>query len=85
MKPFKIILLALNLGCAAMALAQTSGLPDAHFNLSLKAPITTWDEAIPLGNGLMGGLLWGENNTLRLSLDRGDLWDERTHGEKDLA
>ena len=29
----------------------------------------------------MGGLLWGENNTLRLSLDRGDLWDERTHGE----
>ncbi|WP_449436593.1 glycosyl hydrolase family 95 catalytic domain-containing protein [Pedobacter steynii] len=83
MKPFKIILLALNLGCAAMALAQTPGLPDAHFNLSLKAPITTWDEAIPLGNGLMGGLLWGENNTLRLSLDRGDLWDERTHGEKE--
>ncbi len=45
--------------------------------LTLAAPITTWDEAIPLGNGLLGGLLWGEGGTLRLSLDRGDLWDER--------
>lgn len=46
-------------------------------NLKLTAPITTWDEAIPLGNGLTGGLLWGEGSLLRLSLDRGDLWDER--------
>ena len=67
-------------------IAQTHGLPKlpgANYNLVLQAPITTWDEAIPLGNGLMGGLLWGENNTVRLSLDRGDLWDERTGGEKD--
>ena len=40
--------------------------------LTLTAPITTWDEALPLGNGLLGGLLWGEGGTLRLSLDRGD-------------
>jgi len=52
--------------------------PDAALNLKLEAPITTWDEAIPLGNGLMGGLLWGEGNLIRLSLDRGDLWDERS-------
>jgi alpha-L-fucosidase 2 len=45
--------------------------------MRLDAPITTWDEAIPLGNGLLGGLLWGEAGTIRLSLDRGDLWDER--------
>lgn len=44
----------------------------------LAAPILRWDEAIPLGNGFMGGLLWGEGDTLRLSLDRGDLWDTRT-------
>jgi len=55
--------------------------PKKEHNLVLQAPINSWDEAIPLGNGLMGGLLWGENNTLRLSLDRGDLWDERTNGE----
>jgi len=46
-------------------------------NLKLTAPIKTWDEAVPLGNGLLGGLLWGEGGLLRLSLDRGDLWDER--------
>ncbi len=54
-----------------------SRLPGADLNLTLKAPINTWDEAIPLGNGLLGGLLWGEGTRLRLSLDRGDLWDER--------
>ncbi len=51
--------------------------PPADQNLVLAAPIKTWDEAVPLGNGLMGGLLWGEGNLIRLSLDRGDLWDER--------
>ncbi len=58
-------------------LAGESRLPDASLNPRLTAPIATWDEAIPLGNGLMGGLLWGETNLIRLSLDRGDLWDER--------
>ncbi|NQU50102.1 MAG: glycoside hydrolase N-terminal domain-containing protein [Planctomycetes bacterium] len=45
--------------------------------LVLAAPIDTWDEAVPLGNGLLGGLLWGKDNSIHLSLDRGDLWDER--------
>lgn len=57
--------------------------PGQAENLKLKAPITRWDDALPLGNGLMGGLLWGEGTKLKLSLDRGDLWDERTHGEKE--
>lgn len=52
-----------------------AGLPETR--LSLEAPITRWDEALPLGNGQMGGLLWGTDNVLRLSLDRGDLWDLR--------
>ena len=63
--------------------AVLPALPDTAFNLVLKAPVDKWDEAIPLGNGFMGGLLWGEGNIIRLSLDRGDLWDERTHGEKE--
>ncbi len=64
------------LGCAVQA-AIEARLPDASLNLAITAPITTWDEAIPLGNGVIGVLLWGENNMIRLSLDRGDLWDER--------
>jgi len=57
--------------------AGRNRLPDAKLNVRLAAPVNTWDEAVPLGNGLMGGLLWGGGNTIRLSLDRGDLWDER--------
>jgi alpha-L-fucosidase 2 len=63
---------------AALTLSlPAANLPDASLNLKLQAPIKTWDEAIPLGNGLLGGLVWGGDNMLRLSLDRGDLWDER--------
>jgi alpha-L-fucosidase 2 len=57
--------------------ALSSSAPPASLNLKLQAPIRTWDEALPLGNGLLGALVWGETNTLRVSLDRGDLWDER--------
>ena len=52
--------------------------PKAISDLQLTAPIDRWDEAIPLGNGLMGGLLWGNGKNLKLSLDRADLWDLRT-------
>ncbi len=65
------------IGSSASSTEDPAG-PAALSNLKLEAPIKTWDEAIPLGNGLTGGLLWGEGNVIRLSLDRGDLWDLRT-------
>ena len=70
-RPLLCLVAALPLSLAA------ASLPDPSLNPKLQAPIKTWDEAIPLGNGLLGGLVWGEDHTLRLSLDRGDLWDER--------
>ena len=36
-----------------------------------------WDEAHPLGNGLLGALVWGDGRPLKISLDRTDLWDLR--------
>lgn len=46
---------------------------DLHFNeLSV-----VWDEAIPLGNGMVGALVWEKEGKLRFSLDRADLWDLR--------
>ncbi|WP_299580357.1 glycoside hydrolase family 95-like protein [uncultured Sunxiuqinia sp.] len=38
---------------------------------------TVWDEAMPLGNGMVGNLIWQKNGKLRFSLDRADLWDLR--------
>ena len=71
------------LGCSSTSHARAEDKPDPAntFQLTLDAPITTWDEAIPLGNGMLGGLLWGTDNTVNLSLDRGDLWDETTPPE----
>ena len=73
-------LLALAASALSAPAAPADRFPDPGLDLVLKAPITTWDEAVPLGNGLLGGLLWGEGNVIRLSLDRGDLWDERPAG-----
>ena len=37
----------------------------------------SWDEAMPLGNAAVGALVWQRDSSLRLSLDRTDLWDLR--------
>ena len=45
-----------------------------------------WDEAMPLGNGNVGALVWQKGDKLRIALDRSDLWDVRSlsifEGEK---
>jgi alpha-L-fucosidase 2 len=46
---------------------------DLHFD----SLATSWDEAIPLGNGTVGSLIWKKEGRLRMSLDRADLWDMR--------
>lgn len=49
----------------------------SKYNLSFDKLPSRWDEAMPLGNGMLGALVWGKATKLRLSLDRADLWDER--------
>ncbi|MGN0534705.1 MAG: glycosyl hydrolase family 95 catalytic domain-containing protein [Eubacterium sp.] len=43
--------------------------------LQIDRDIDRWDEAIPLGNGEMGCLVFGSSQRLILALDRGDIWD----------
>lgn len=45
--------------------------------LHYTSPATVWDEALPLGNGILGALVWGDGQPLKISLDRTDLWDLR--------
>jgi alpha-L-fucosidase 2 len=52
-------------------------LPPPQYNLKFNALATTWDEAMPLGNGMVGSLIWKKGDKLRMSLDRADLWDLR--------
>ncbi|MBR3820278.1 MAG: hypothetical protein IKJ37_01510 [Kiritimatiellae bacterium] len=44
--------------------------------LELDAPVKRWVDAIPLGNGQAGALIWGEGDELRITLDRADYWHQ---------
>jgi alpha-L-fucosidase 2 len=57
--------------------AIPAGRPQPHHGLHFTEPARVWDEAMPLGNGLLGALVWGDGQPLRLSVDRTDLWDLR--------
>lgn len=49
-----------------------------QYAISYEQAVCNWDEALPIGNGRMGCLIYG-NGPIRLALDRVDLWDTRPH------
>ena len=51
--------------------------PKPEHNLKFDSLATHWDEAIPLGNGWLGALIYKKGTNVRLSLDRVDVWDDR--------
>lgn len=67
-------LLLLIMICAA---ASLSAQPGPQHDLRFNALAETWDEGMPLGNGMVGALVWQKGDRLRMSLDRADLWDQR--------
>ncbi|MBV7533079.1 glycoside hydrolase family 95-like protein [Chitinophaga sp. sic0106] len=64
---------------AAVALFSTNSFaqPKPAYNLQSDTLATLWYDAMPLGNGMLGALVWKEKDLLKLSLDRADLWDDR--------
>ncbi len=57
----------------AAAAAPAGGAAGAS-TLTVAAPIAKWRDAIPLGNGGAGALLWGGGGRLNVTLDRADFW-----------
>jgi alpha-L-fucosidase 2 len=57
--------------------------PKKEHDLVFDSLAKRWDEAIPLGNGWLGALIWQKENKIRMSLDRVDLWDDRPMPEID--
>lgn len=51
--------------------------PKPEHNLLFDKTPTRWENALPLGNGMLGCLIWQKENNLRFALDRADLWDTR--------
>ena len=63
--------------------ANISAQPAGKHNLRFDVIPSRWDEAIPLGNGMIGALVWQKEGRLRISVDRADLWDLRPTAEID--
>jgi alpha-L-fucosidase 2 len=72
MKTGPILVLLFLLCCEQLSAQQAP----THTLSSTQLP-RRWDESFPMGNGLLGAMLWQKNDALRLSLDRADLWDLR--------
>lgn len=71
-----ITLLILCLSCFPSSETALDLIRPQH-SLIHETPAEVWDEALPLGNGLLGALVWGNGKPLKISLDRTDLWDLR--------
>lgn len=69
--------LLLLIGTCFLNLFSINATNHPFHGLRLKQLPTVWDEGIPLGNGIMGSLIWEKDGKLRLALDRADLWDLR--------
>ena len=57
--------------------AENTSFRKSAGDLNFDSLAIRWDEAIPLGNGTIGSLIWCKDGKLRMSLDRTDLWDLR--------
>src|SRR3972149_1874703 len=47
-----------------------------------EAPLT-WEEGLPIGNGSLGTVIWGDGNPLKLTFDSYELWDQRARPFED--
>lgn len=74
----KLICTLLLLSATVVVHAQTLPAQVSASDLSYTELPKQWDEAVPLGNAFVGALVWQKgDHTLRMSLDRIDLWDLR--------
>ena len=46
-----------------------------QYDLIQDAPVQDWQLGLPLGNGLIGAMLWGGSHEFLVTLNRSDLWD----------
>lgn len=73
----RIVLLIIIMAVQFVRISGAVAQPTQRHNLVFDSLARRWDEAVPLGNALLGALIWQKDNRLRMSLDRSDLWDQR--------
>ncbi len=87
MKSYKncfLILLFLSI-CVFISCQKDILIVKGEHDLSFTELSNEWDNGIPLGNGLMGSLVWQNGENLRISLDHVALWDLRPTDNMDSS
>ncbi len=74
---FMLLLLFFSLKMINGYQLKTNTKPGKKHDLKFSSIPVKWDEGLPLGNGMLGALIWQKGNSLRFALDRADLWDLR--------
>jgi len=74
---YTLILLFFSLKMISGYQLKTGAKPEKKHDFKFNSIPAKWDEGLPLGNGMLGALIWQKGNTLRFALDRADLWDLR--------
>ncbi len=77
MKIRKLLLFIILFGGLVACQVEKINIRQSKHDLVSQQLATRWDEAMPLGNAMLGALVWQNGDHLRLSLDRADLWDLR--------
>ena len=72
MARFFIMLWGLLLGASAPALENN--LPELKHGLHFTNAVETWDEALPLGNGRIGGMVFGGVRKEHIMLNESSVW-----------
>ena len=47
------------------------------YDILLNHPARDWNEGVPIGNGLLGSIVYGEPSQLNFTINRSDVWDYR--------
>jgi len=70
-------------GSRARSLADNSDKSKNDMVLWYKQPAKEWLDAMPIGNGLMGGMVFGRVNDERIALNESSFWSGRPHDYSD--
>lgn len=65
---------------ASITLSTKARASDSGYKLTFDKPSTQWTEAIPIGNGRIGAMVFGGTEDERLQINESTLWGGGPHG-----
>lgn len=72
-----LLLVAMLALCASSAPAQSAD--DPAMTLWYRQPADNWLQAMPMGNGIVGAMVFGKTDHERIALNEGTFWSGRPH------